>query len=215
MKEGYTDVSILLDRSASMYSQRFAVIENFNKFIYDQQKVNRDIRVSLYQFNHEYQPQFEGRRVQESPLLEEFTYDPKGNTSLLEAITRTIDRTGDRLRSMTEPLRPEKVVFVIITDGEENWSPKEYTIERVNEMIKHQTDKYGWEFVYLGANQDAITNAARLGIRPGNTMGYQHLDKGYRHLFVSLSDNLRNYSTGASSNMNWTESQIKEANKSD
>ncbi len=91
------------------------------------------------------------------------TYEPRGSTALLDAIGRTIDYIGKELASTPEADRPSKVIIAILTDGEENASQL-YSMAQINQRITHQTRKYQWEFLFLGANQDAIATAARMGI---------------------------------------------------
>jgi hypothetical protein len=105
------------------------------------------------------------------PELTRKTYIPSGGTPLLDTIAETIKRTGKILAGLPESLRPEKVLFVIITDGEENES-RVYNHQRVMEMIQHQSIVYKWEFMYLGANQDAIQVGATFGINANRSMSY-------------------------------------------
>jgi hypothetical protein len=105
------------------------------------------------------------------PELTRKTYVPTGGTPLLDTIAETIIRTGKSLAAMPESLRPAKVLFVIITDGEENES-RVYNHQRVMEMIKHQSIVYKWEFMYLGANQDAIQVGASFGVSAARSMSY-------------------------------------------
>ena len=164
-----TDITIVLDRSGSMQGIAEATIAGVNSFINAQRKVDGECVVSLTQFDDQYDPIYTARPLQDVPELNGITFVPRGMTALLDAIGRTITRTGERLAATHETRRPAKVIFVILTDGEENCS-KEYTRARVNEMISHQRSKYSWEFVFLGANQDAIAVGSKLGIAASSTM---------------------------------------------
>lgn len=99
------------------------------------------------------------------------TYVPRNTTALLDAIGQTIDSIGARLEQTPEAARPGKVIISILTDGLENASEK-YTWKQIAEKIKHQTDVYHWDFLFLGANQDAIATAANLNIAPNNSATY-------------------------------------------
>lgn len=108
-------------------------------------------------------------------------YIPDGGTPLLDTIGYAIEETGMRLSALPESLRPGKVLFVIQTDGQENAS-KKYSKAKINEMIKHQTETYKWEFLFLGANQDAIQSGAELGISASRSLNY-----GYNNLSAGAS----------------------------
>ena len=163
MKENLTDITVVLDRSGSMGSVRDDTIGGFNTFLEGQKSGEGEATISLVQFDHEYTPVYEGWPIAKAEKLDHKTYEPRGMTALLDALGRTIVRTGTRLEAMKEEDRPAKVVFVVITDGYENAS-REFDREKIADMIQRQTDIYNWQFVYLGANQDAIT--------VGKTMGF-------------------------------------------
>lgn len=169
----YTLIAVVLDRSGSMHRVRDATIEGLNAFITSQQQTPGCADMTLVQFDDQYEVNYECRPIEEvSPLTHE-TYMPRGMTALLDAIGRTIDSTGKKLAAMPENERPGKVIFVVQTDGDENCS-HEYTRERVFDMIKHQREVYNWEFMFLGANQDAIASATSLGMLPSSGLNYNH-----------------------------------------
>src|SRR5262249_53284967 len=111
------------------------------------------------------------------------TLEPRGNTALLDAVGRAIVETGERLRALPEEERPGLVVFVVVTDGQEN-SSKEYTKARVREMIEHQQNVYKWQFVYLGANQDAFAEAGGMGIKLAGAALYK--ETAMLHAFAGV-----------------------------
>ena len=179
MKKGYTHVSILIDRSGSMSRLKKDVIGGFNQLIEDQQKEDGELTISLVQFDDNYGLQFEVTNdlspVKEVVLLTEANYIPRGGTPLNDALARMITETGDKLAAMNENDRPEKVLFVTITDGEENAS-KEQTTASIKKMIEHQESVYNWKFLYIGANQDSFAEAGARGMTGGlnfvaNTVG--------------------------------------------
>jgi len=113
---------------------------------------------------------------------------PRGWTALLDAIGRTINATGARLGAMPEDQRPEKVIFVIVTDGKENVSQEFREPEKVFQMIGHQRDVYQWDFVFIGANQDAIAVGATFNIPAASSMTYAANAAGTREAFTSASN---------------------------
>lgn len=187
MKKDFADITVVLDRSGSMSSVRADTIGGFNSFIEEQRKVPGECNASLVQFDDQYEVVYTAKPVKDAPALTTETFVPRGMTALLDAIGRTINETGKRLSVIPEADRPGKVIFVILTDGGEN-SSKEYTREKVFEMITHQKSAYQWDFVFLGANQDAISTGAGLGIARGSTMTYASNAVGTKHAFRSASN---------------------------
>lgn len=127
--------------------------------------------------------------LKKAKKLSDDIFIPRGMTPLLDAIGNTVDSTGKKLESMKEEDRPEKVIFVILTDGQENASSK-FNREQIFEKIKHQTDAYNWKFVFLGANQDAIAEAAHLGINVNSTLQYASNPMGTAHAFMAMSSGM-------------------------
>jgi len=157
----YTDITILLDRSLSMYSIKDDVVDGTRQFLRSQMGLPGKCKVTLAQFDHEYEVLYEGRDVREIDGVE--GYWPRGTTALFDSMMRAIQATGRRLEAMPEHERPGKVLFAIVTDGFENASRK-YTRQEVLKAVRHQEETYGWTFVYLAANQDAIAEGALVGI---------------------------------------------------
>lgn len=166
----YTDITILLDRSGSMVSIKESMETAYDKFIKEHSAVP-STRISLVQFD-DTNPQdivYQGVPVQHVDPLK---IKPRGNTPLLDAMCQLIDRTGQRFADMSESDRPDQVLMVIITDGQENASTK-HSRKDVSNRVTKQRDDFKWQFVYLGANQDAIAEAASFGIPSGNAMSYR------------------------------------------
>ena len=190
MKQNFTSISVVLDRSGSMNSIITPTIEGFNEFIQQQRGVAEgECVVSLHQFDDQYQTDYQNKAIADVAELNVEFYVPRGTTALLDAIGKTIDDLGKSLSDMDESERPDTVIVAILTDGHENAS-RDFTIRQINEMIKHQTDVYDWEFVFLGANQDAIATAARYGIERRNAMTYSASDRGTRAAFERMGDGL-------------------------
>ena len=180
------DITVILDRSGSMASIASDVVGGFNAFVADQCGQPGECRLTLVQFDHEYQVVYAGRPITEAPLLASDTYQPRGTTALLDAIGRTIESTGDRLRALPEVDRPDRVLLVITTDGLENAST-DYTRERVFNMISTQRDAYGWKFQFMAANQDAIQEGGHIGIAPQAAMNFDADGVSYRAASLGMS----------------------------
>lgn len=186
MKEGYTFIAVVLDRSGSMELVKNDTMGGFNTFLTHQQHIPGRAELTMTQFNTEIETVYEPQPIAECPKLTNENFVPAGGTALLDAIGITITKIGAHLAIKPESERPSRVVFVIVTDGEEN-SSREYTRSKVFNMIKHQTEKYGWDFVFLGANQDAIREAASMGISAAKAMNFAANAKGTRSAFASTS----------------------------
>jgi len=175
MKQNKTEIILLVDRSGSMQTIKKDMEGGLKAFIDSQKKLGGEVLVTYYQFDSNdshVMPSgiryskglpkersvltkvFECRDINE---VNEFVIEPRGGTPLIEAVAKAIVEVGVRLANTDESQRPEHVIFVIITDGQENSSAQEYSPERVKIMIKHQTDVYKWKFEFLGANIDAVT----------------------------------------------------------
>lgn len=203
MKENLTEIVILLDRSGSMETIREDTIGGINTFITDQKKAPGEARLSLIQFDDRYEINYTGRDIREVSLLTYNDFVPRSSTALLDAVGRTIDELGSRLRSIPEEQRPGKVLFVIMTDGLENASRK-FNTEQVRQKITHQSEVYNWQFVYLGANQDAFAVGGSLGIAAAQTITYAASPFGTANVFTSLSNNTTAYRGGLTKSYTFT-----------
>ena len=172
-----TDITFVLDRSGSMESIKPATIEAFNGFIHSQRGGAGTAVITLVQFDDQYEMIYQAISIAQAPDLNNSTFVPRASTALLDAMGRAIFTTGERLEKMPEHDRPGTVVFVTLTDGLENAS-REYSLQRLNEMIREQREKYSWQFIFLGANQDAIATAARMGIASGQAMTFRSSEAG-------------------------------------
>lgn len=201
----YTDIVVVLDRSGSMASVVNDTVGGFNSFVEEQKKQEGNARLTLVQFDTQYEMVHNGLDIQKVPSLE---FSPRGGTALLDAIGRAINDTGARLRSLPEKERPDKVIFVIITDGEEN-SSREFGHARIRDMIKHQSDKYSWEFVFLGANQDSFAVGGNIGITIGNILNYTNDSRGVNHVYSSVSKGITRHRSGGAVRGNFFDPNVK------
>lgn len=190
MKKNFTHISFVLDRSGSMGSIVESTISGFNKFIKEQKESNiGECVVSLHQFDNQYQTDYSMTPISEVRDLTTMTYQPRGATALNDAIGKTINELGTHLDSLNEDEKPDTVIVAILTDGYENAS-SEFTVQQINEMITHQTDKYNWEFLFLGANQDAIATASSYNIKAGNSLSFNADSVGNTHAYNSISQGI-------------------------
>jgi len=163
MKKNLTEIVFILDRSGSMGGLERDTIGGYNSFIEKQQKESGEANLSTVLFDHEYELLHDKIDIRKVKPLTKNEYFVRGTTALYDAIGNSIEITGKRLAETEEKERPSKVIFVITTDGMENAS-NEYTQEKVKSMVEHQKEKYSWEFLFLGANIDAVKTAASFGI---------------------------------------------------
>lgn len=136
-----------------------------NSFIEEQKAAEGSCTLKLYEFSSFVVSLYDG----DIQGFEKYGLNPNGMTALNDAIGKAIDQTGAFLRDLAPENRPEKVIFVVMTDGAEN-SSKTYSSWQVKEMVKHQTDKYNWEFVFLGAGLEAARQATHFGFDPTRTI---------------------------------------------
>lgn len=191
MKDNFVKIVFVIDKSGSMGSSRSDVIGGFNEFINDQKKEKSgDVNVSLYTFDSTVSTVFNNKNIVDVPELTMDKYRPGGSTALNDAVGKAINETGFELAAMPEEERPSVVMMVIMTDGEENCS-KEFKSAEIRDMIKHQTDKYNWKFIYLGADITTTRMADDIGIKYKGFSSKLDLKKTMR----CVSANAINYRT--------------------
>ncbi len=187
-----TDITIILDRSGSMDSVKDDTIGGFNNFLGEQQKVEGEAVLSLVQFDDQYEVVYSDKDINSAAKLTEETFQPRGMTALFDAVGRTVNAVGQRLAALSEEERPDKILFVIMTDGFEN-SSKEFNAARISEMITHQRNAYKWEFMFIGANQDAVLSAQQIGIPAAAALTYAANEEGTRAAYSMMAGKVKNY----------------------
>lgn len=198
-----TDITILVDESSSMSDARSKTLSAIKEFIEGQKKVDGECNVSVISFarpdrryNIFYPSSNEESRYTRKVLVSgninniEFTgsdYNPNGWTPLYDAVCDTVDETGRRLASMKKEARPDKVLFLILTDGMENASSK--TVADVKSRIQHQETVYSWNFTYLGAdfNTDDVTKTCGLGFDRSYKYDKKDTEKAWRGINATVS----------------------------
>ena len=181
-----TEIIVVLDRSGSMHLCESDVVGGFNAFIEEQKNGEGDAFITLAQFDNKYEIVYEQVPVDK---VDKLNFQPRGGTALLDAVGRTIIASKSRLNKDRSGI--DSVIFVVITDGEEN-SSIEFKKSQIAEMTMECENECGWKFVYLGANQDAFAEAGSMGFCSSGTMAYDS-SKGTRSMFDSLSRGTSSY----------------------
>lgn len=171
MKKNLTELVFILDRSGSMYGLEQDTIGGFNSMLTKQKSLDGECRITTVLFDHQYTLFHDRIDIQAVSLMSEKDYFVGGSTALLDAIGTTIDKLIRVQRHTAEGYRAQKVIFVIITDGEEN-SSRKYSYDQVRAKIEHEKEAYGWEFIFLGANMDAVKTASQFGIHANRAAEY-------------------------------------------
>ena len=177
MRKGLTEVVFILDRSGSMSGLEADTIGGFNSMIAKQKKEEGEAYISTVLFDDTCEVLYDRVPVNKVEPMNDNQYYVRGCTALLDAIGGAIHHIGNVHKYAREEDRPEKTLFIITTDGMEN-SSRQYSYEKVKEMVERQKEKYGWEFLFLGANIDAIDVAGKFGIDSNRALNYVSDHKG-------------------------------------
>ena len=177
MRKGLTEVVFILDRSGSMSGLEADTIGGFNSMIAKQKKEEGEAYISTVLFDDTCEVLYDRVPVNKVETMNDNQYYVRGCTALLDAIGGAIHHIGNVHKYAREEDRPEKTLFIITTDGMENAS-RQYSYEKVKEMVERQKGKYGWEFLFLGANIDAIDVAGKFGIDSNRALNYVSDHKG-------------------------------------
>ena len=187
MKKGLTELVFILDRSGSMAGLEGDTIGGFNAMIAKQQKAEGDAYVSTVLFDNESVVIHDRVDVQKVAPMTQEQYSVRGCTALLDAVGNAIHHIGNVHKYAREEDRPEHTLFVITTDGMENAS-RRYTAEQIKQKIERQKSKYGWEFLFLGANIDAAEAAQNIGINRNRAVSYRSDSIGTELNYEVISD---------------------------
>ena len=204
MKKNVTELVFILDRSGSMAGLEADTIGGFNAMLAKQKKAEGEAIVTTVLFDHQYELLHDRINVKGiSPMTDE-DYEVRGTTALLDAIGFTIQKIVNVQKKTSEEERAEKVLFVITTDGMENAS-HEFTADKIKKMVQHQKVKYGWEFLFLGANIDALTTAAKFGIEEDFAVDYHSDEVGTQLNYEAVNEAVSNIRSGKKIERNWKE----------
>ena len=172
MKKNLTELVFILDRSGSMGGLEQDTIGGFNAMLTRQKEQEGEANVTTILFDHEVQLLHDRFPLKAVAPLTEKDYYVRGCTALLDAIGYGVEKMANIQRHLPEDERAEKVIFVITTDGLENAS-KRFSYEKIRRMIEREKERYGWEFLFLGANIDAAKEAAHFGIGADRSVNYK------------------------------------------
>ena len=186
MKKNLTEIVFILDRSGSMAGLEDDTIGGFNAMIEKQKREPGEAYVSTVLFDNTSEVIHDRADIQKIDPMTRKEYYVRGCTALLDAIGGAIHHIGNVHKYARPEDRPEKTLFIITTDGMENAS-RQYSYDRVKMMIERNTDKYGWEFLFLGANIDAAKEAARFGIREDRAANYHADRKGTAVIYDAMN----------------------------
>jgi uncharacterized protein YegL len=190
--KNYTDLNIILDRSGSMSSIAKDMVGGIKTFLDKEKETGDDTKVSFYQFDDQYETIFVDKDIKDKINID---LVPRGSTALLDALGRTIVSVGEKLSKLDEKDRPNRVLFLVITDGYENAS-REFSSDVVKEKVKHQREKYAWDFVFLGAGEDAVLAQHKgLGIGASSSKGFAKDAKSINLAWTTVSDSYQMYKT--------------------
>ena len=204
MKQGLTELVFILDKSGSMGGLESDTIGGFNSMLQKQKAVDGECRITTVLFDNNYELLHDRIDIRAVAPITEKEYYVGGSTALLDAIGRTIHKVGTAEKHTADDYRAEKVLFVIITDGQENAS-RAYSSDRVKAQIERQKKEYGWEFIFLGANIDAVETAKRFGISRDRAQNYQSDAEGVELNFRVMSDAVTSFRDCASMPKAWNE----------
>ena len=203
MKKNLTEIVFVLDRSGSMSGLEKDTIGGFNSMIEKQKKEEGDALVSTILFDHESFVLMDRVPIRDVKPLTDEDYVPRGTTALIDALGGAIHHMGNVHKYARDEDRPEHTLFVITTDGMENASHY-YTSDRVKSMIQRQTDKYGWEFLFLGANIDAVETARRYGIDEMHAASYVSDERGTRRNYAAMDAAISSVRRGCRVREDWS-----------
>ena len=209
MNKNLTEMICILDASGSMHGLEADTIGGYNSMLEKQKAEEGEALVSTVIFDTNCKVLHDRVPIKEAGLLTNKDYVTGGCTALLDAVGGAIHHIGNVHKYAREEDRPAKTIVVIITDGMENASHR-YTLDKVKQMIEHEKEKYGWEFLFLGANIDAVTTAGRMGIEPTRAVDYCCDSVGTEMNYRAVSSAMSQMRASGSVDENWSEEIAKD-----
>lgn len=212
MKKNLTELIFILDRSGSMAGLEADTIGGYNSMLKKQQNADGEAIVTTVLFNHDYELLHDRINVRGIAPISDKEYVVGGTTALLDAVGLTIQKIVNVQKRTSETERAKKVLFVITTDGMENAS-REFTVEKVKKMVEHQKQHFGWEFIFLGANIDAVTTAAHFGIDEDFAVNYHADNIGTQLNYEAVNEVVMKFRSGKKIDRSWKEDIEQDFNK--
>jgi uncharacterized protein YegL len=209
MKSNGTELVFILDRSGSMSGLEADTIGGYNAMLAKQKNEEGEATVTTVLFNHDIDLLHDRIKIKGIAPITEQEYEVGGTTALLDAIGSTIHKIGNVQKRTSEEERAGKVLFVITTDGMENAS-REYDYGKIKAMIEHQKVKYDWEFIFLGANIDAVATASKFGIQEDYAVTYHADSEGTQVNFQALNEAVTSFRKGQKIDRIWKENIEKD-----
>jgi uncharacterized protein YegL len=204
MKKDLVELVFILDRSGSMAGLEKETIAGFNRLIQQQKEVQGEALVSTVLFDDRFEVLHNRVSIQKIEHMTSKDYYVRGSTALLDAIGRSILKIRNVHNALEEENKPEKTLFFITTDGMENASV-EFNYESVNEYIQLQKEKYGWEFIFIGANIDAIGTAKKFGIDADRAVNYRADKRGTNLNYKVMNETITELRVNKSIRADWKE----------
>ena len=206
MKKNLTELVFILDRSGSMGGLESDTIGGFNSMLTKQQAEPGECRITTVLFDNQYEVLHDRIDIKAVSPITDKEYYVRGNTALLDAIGTSINKIGGVQKNTAKEFRADKVLFVITTDGMENASHK-FNYDKIKSMIEHQKSKYNWEFIFLGANIDAVDVANRFGVARNRAQSFHNDSEGIALNYEAISETVccfRAAPVGASISDDWS-----------
>ena len=192
MKKNLTELVFILDRSGSMSGLESDTIGGFNSMLAKQRALPGECRITTVLFDDRYEILHDRINIEAVSPITAGEYYVRGNTALLDAIGKSVKKIGGVQKNTSEDHRAEKVLFIITTDGLENAS-HEFSYEKIKSMIERKKSKYNWEFIFLGANIDAVGAAKRFGIAKNRAQSFHNDSEGIALNYEALSETVGSF----------------------
>jgi len=202
MKKGLTELVFILDRSGSMSGLEDDTIGGYNALLEKQKKEAGEAIITTVLFDDKYELLHDRININGVAPITDRDYFVRGCTALMDAVGKTINKIANAQKNTIDSERAEKVMFVITTDGMENAS-HEYSYDKVRTMIERQKERYGWEFIFLGANIDAVRTAASFGIGEDRAANYHSDSEGTQLNYRVISEAVSAFRTSRGISENW------------
>ena len=212
MKNNITELVFILDRSGSMSGLESDTIGGFNSMIEKQRKQDGECYVSTVLFDHVSEVLHDRIKLSEVKEMTENDYTVRGSTALIDAIGGAIHHIVNIHKYARPEDVPEHTLFVIMTDGMENASHR-YSSDEVKKMIEHEKEKYGWEFMFIGANIDSVETARHFGIGADRSVNYHADHQGTAVVFETVSETVCNFRESRPLAASWSENISRDYNR--